>query len=329
MQALKADAIVVPCEKLRGGEPGIDYNTAVYDFLYLTGRHQEGDLLVITPEETICFAGSDGAAEGFLRRFERIARWEHPWKKGGDRTVTQAITTLRAVKSEVELSLLRKASEITCRGLVAAMKECRPGMNEGDLQKVIEKTWPEGTAFPSIVGSGENGTEIHYMKNEDPIPENTLIVCDVGASYRGYAGDVTRTLPSSRRFSKEHREAYEAVLDAMKAAEKMLKPGARYRDLHERAGKVLEEKGFGGWSFVKFHYLGHHVGLSVHDPTPRMPLEAGMVVTIEPGIYDEERGFGIRIEDTYIVTAEGFERISAAAPREVEEIERLMKPFDR
>jgi Xaa-Pro aminopeptidase len=156
---------------------------------------------------------------------------------------------------------------------------------------------------------------------------------DLGAGYHGYSSDVTRTIPSDGRFDEgPEREIYRCVLDAQKAAEKILKPGVTWKQLDEAARAVIVERKLTRWSYAHAeddqvrHSLGHFVGLSVHDSGPyTRPLEAGMCITIEPGIYDKQQGIGVRIEDIYLVTPDGFERLSAAAPREIEEIEREMK----
>jgi Xaa-Pro aminopeptidase len=161
------------------------------------------------------------------------------------------------------------------------------------------------------------------------------MVVDIGASLLNYVTDITRTLPTSGKYSETQRKHYECVLDAQKAAEAVLKPGATFGDLERAARKVFEERGLTKWSYAHSrdrsvaHGLGHYVGLAVHDSgTYREKFAPGMVITIEPGWYDKDAGYGIRIEDIYLLTEDGFERLSADAPRETAEIEKAMRERD-
>lgn len=364
MDRLQSVAIV-DAGKLLAGEAGLDANTSTFDFKYLAGVHCDGSYLVLVPEDRreILFinTGED------LRTLRAVTGIQHIFRAekfdafaravlGGngrvmlkdrskvpsmisdgvtfDRGLGREITRLREVKSDAEMALIRKASEATCKAHLAAMKACRPGMNEKELQEAIEKTFTEegcdGLAFPSIVGSGTNGTILHYMKNDQPMPERSLVVCDIGSSRHGYATDITRTLPTSGKFTEAQRKAYQCVLDAQRAAEALLKPGATFDILEQAARKVFREREMTKWSYCFSkdssvrHGLGHYVGLSVHDSGTRAPFELGTVITIEPGWYDKDEGWGIRIEDIYLVTKDGFERLSAAAPREIDEIEKRM-----
>lgn len=252
----------------------------------------------------------------------------------GRNLINAQVTRLRMIKSETEIAMMKKAADATNKAHLAAMRACRSGMNEGRLQKVIEDTFKaegmDGLGFPSIVGSGKNGTILHYMENSKEIPENSLVVCDVGASLRGYVTDITRTLPTDGKFTEEQKEAYQCVLAAQRAAEKVLKPGATFAELEAAAQAVFKERDLTDWSYAHGkawdirHGLGHYVGLAVHDSGTYRAFEPGCVITIEPGYYNKDKGWGIRIEDIYLVTADGFERWSAGAPREVEEIERIM-----
>ena len=364
-RVLNDGLVVLRAPNLTEGEAGLDQNTACFDFSYLAGPYRPGAVLVLQEETAILFvqeveeAKKTGMVDNVrpLDQYEKFVKevlpaakkvydWRHPWAKENKlasqkfkesnpglqvRTnVNDEITKLRVVKSESELRCLRKAATSTNRAHVNAMKSCKAGMNEGALQKVIEDTFrKEGcprNAFPCIVGSGKNGTILHYMENKEEMKAETIVVVDIGAEYLGYAADITRTLPVDGKFTAEHRKAYQAVLDAQKAAEKALKPGAKWGDLDRAAAKVLRDRGYAKTGYTNFHGLGHFVGLSVHDSgTYGEAFEPGMVITIEPGIYDKKAAYGIRIEDTYVVTKDGFERISAEAPREVEEVEALMK----
>ena len=246
------------------------------------------------------------------------------------------LTRLRLIKGPAEIRLMRKAAEATNAALVAAMKKLKPGINERDIHELVVATFrKEGCpelGFPPICAAGRNGTILHYMKNEKEIPKDTLMVVDIGAAIDNYVTDITRTLPTSGTFSEAQRKHYQCVLDAQKAAEAICKPGATFSDLERAARKVFEERGLLEWSYAHSkdfsvrHGLGHYVGMAVHDSgSYREKFVPGMVITIEPGWYDKDAGYGIRIEDTYLLTKDGIERLSAGAPREMDEIEKIMK----
>ena len=231
---------------------------------------------------------------------------------------------------------MRKAADATNAAHVAAMKRLKPGMNEREIHELVVETFKkEGCpelGFPPICAAGKNGTVLHYMKNEKEIAKDTLMVVDIGAAIENYVTDITRTLPTSGTFSETQKKHYQCVLDAQKAAEAVCKPGATFSDLERAARKVFEQRGLTEWSYAHSkepsvrHGLGHWVGMAVHDSgSYRERFAPGMVITIEPGWYDMESGYGIRIEDTYVITQDGFERLSAGAPREIEEVEKAMK----
>ncbi len=232
---------------------------------------------------------------------------------------------LRQVKSEAEIALIRHAVDATCESLRRAIASARPGMGEYQLQALIEYTYRdrgcERPAFASIVGSGPNSCVLHYRTNSRTMEAGDLVVMDVGGEYRGYAADVTRTIPVSGRFSPEQRAIYDIVLKAQKAGLQAVAPGRTIRDVHAAAAAVIAEAGYRD----RFpHGTSHWVGLDVHDVSGDSTLRPGMVLTVEPGIYLAERALGVRIEDTVLVTDAGCEVLSASAPKEPEEIEALM-----
>jgi Xaa-Pro aminopeptidase len=199
-------------------------------------------------------------------------------------------------------------------------------MKEFEVEAVVEYVFTRSgarfPAFPTIVGSGPNSCVLHYTRNDRTIEAGDLIVLDAGAEFGRYAADVTRTLPASGRFSDEQLRVYRAVLRAQEEARSLLRPGVRIRDLHERAAKVLEEAGL---REAFLHGCCHFVGLDVHDRGSRdVELAPGMVLTIEPGAYLVDRGFGVRIEDTFLVTEDRHERLSACVPSAPEEVEAEM-----
>ncbi|MDL1879130.1 M24 family metallopeptidase, partial [Cytophagia bacterium CHB2] len=206
---------------------------------------------------------------------------------------------------------------ITSRAFEHIAPLIKPGCNENEIAQEILNMFREngatGLAFPLIVGSGANATRPHYSAN-NAVMNKGLVVIDIGCSVENYASDMTRTFAVNGRLSAAERELMDIVIAAGDSARAHLKPGATMRDLHERAARVIAAAGFGPY-FT--HMLGHHVGLEVHDPQINT-LAAGMVITIEPGIYIPAGAavdsvywnLGVRIEDTYIVTENGFEQIT-------------------
>ncbi|HET6248180.1 MAG TPA: Xaa-Pro peptidase family protein [Tepidisphaeraceae bacterium] len=236
--------------------------------------------------------------------------------------MTDLLPSLRAIKSPAELNIMKQAIAITAAGYAAAMKIIRPGVNEGYVAQVLERTYVDhgatGLAYNSIVGSGLNGTVLHYMENTQPLEAGDLLVIDSGCALNNYTSDVTRTYPVGGKFSAEQKEVYNVVLSAQLAAIRASKPGAKMSDVDAAARQVIEKAGFGDY-FI--HGIGHQLGMEVHDVTPDGPLKPGMVITIEPGIYIPEKKMGIRIEDDILITAKGNQNLSVAIPKTTDEVE--------
>jgi Xaa-Pro aminopeptidase len=232
------------------------------------------------------------------------------------------IQRLRRVKEPAELALIRRAIAATERGLRAGMAAVRPGMREFELRRIIESEFAAagatGLAFPSIVGAGPHGAIAHYSGGDGIIGPDDLIVADVGAEVGHYAADITRTFPASGRFTPEQRAVYQTVLRAQEEAMRLLRAGAVHEDLAAAATAIIRAANHGD-DF--FHGLGHSIGLEVHDAEDLSePIPAGAVMTIEPGIYLSGR-FGVRIEDDFLVTARGYEHLSAGVPRAIDAVE--------
>ena len=247
------------------------------------------------------------------------------------------VERLRAVKSPGEIALLRKAIDASVESHLAAMKIVRPGVWEYEVAARMEYEflrrgceWP---AYPPIVGSGFFSTVLHYDADDQQMKDGDVVAIDVAGSYGGYAADITRTLPVNGHFTPRQREIYEIVLGAQNAAMAAAKPGMYLgrgkNSLHDIAftyinthGKDLQGNPLGQY-FI--HGLSHSIGLNVHDPMSyNLPLEPGMVVTMEPGVYIPQERIGVRIEDDILITNDGNEHVSSRLPREVEEIEKLM-----
>jgi Xaa-Pro aminopeptidase len=238
---------------------------------------------------------------------------------------TQLLPQMRSVKSRAELALMQRAADATAEGYDAILQLIKPGLTEADLDRVLEQTYREngasGVAYNSIVGAGINGTVLHYMDNTQPLIAGDLIVIDSAARFAGYAADVTRTFPVSGKFTAEQKEVYNTVLEAELAAIKALRPGITHTEVDAAAREVIENAGFGD-AFI--HNVGHQLGLDVHDVTPDGPYTAGMVVTIEPGIYLPERKLGVRIEDDVLVTKKGGVSLTDRIPKTIKDVERAM-----
>lgn len=342
-------------------DTGPQTSVGAYDFAYLANYHEDEGILAFADQKTFLFVKDVAAAKKASGLDEVHPRadfevWAAKALKGkkaytklrektrsaveklaasvDGKLLAQEIVRLRLIKSKVEQDLTRKSTQISAKAHVRAMKNIRAGMNERDAQKIYEEDFKKAGATPGygyICGSGINGCTLHYSKNDEKIPENSLIVCDCGTNYQGYVADVTRTFPTSGKFTKEQREKYQLVRDSQAAAEKICKPGTTLRELHGAAAKVFEDSGQTKWAFSHskdrsvMHGLGHFVGLYVHDSGSwDTKLEPGMVITIEPGWYDKDQKWGIRIEDMYLITEDGYEHLSKDAPREIDEIEKLM-----
>ncbi len=268
---------------------------------------------------------------------------------------TRLLHEQRLHKNAAEIERMRRAAALSGEAHVEAMRVARPGMNEAEIDALIGYTFRRrgstGSAYTNIVAGGENACILHYVENDQPLRDGDLLLIDAGAEWEYYASDVTRTFPIGGRFSREQRALYEIVLDAQKAAIEAIAPGRRFLDGHEAAlakivaglvdlgllagpiDRAIEE---GTYRRFFMHRTGHWLGLDVHDcgaywhEGESRPLEPGMVMTVEPGIYvapDDDtvearwRGIGIRIEDDVLVTPGGNENLTAGIPKEIEEVE--------
>jgi Xaa-Pro aminopeptidase len=246
------------------------------------------------------------------------------------------ITKLRMKKSPAELAAIQHATDVSVEAHRAAWKRMAPGLSEYQIAAVLWSTYIEngceGVAYSPIVGSGINSTILHYSANQRRMDRGEVVVMDAAAQCDDYASDITRTVPVGGKFTTRQREIYKIVLGAQKAAIAALKPGVRMAGPGDSLTKIAREyiDGHGrdqhGEPLGKYfiHGLGHQVGLEVHDPGTDGALEAGMVVTIEPGIYIPEESIGVRIEDVVLVTENGAKVLSAALPKEADEIEKAV-----
>lgn len=253
-------------------------------------------------------------------------------------------STLRQIKTPEEMSLIRKAVEISCQGQNEVMKALHPDMSELEIQGLHEyvhkKYGAEEVGYGSIIGSGENGCILHYMENSKTKIGTSMILMDVGAEYHGYTADITRTVPADGKFSEEERIIYQLVYDAQEAAFKILKDGAKWADASAAAKNTIAE-GLLKLGIIsdkkevnKYypHGLGHHIGLDVHDRGFYETMKKDMIITIEPGIYIPEGSncdkkwwsIAVRIEDDLLITQNSYELLSHFAPRKIEDIEKII-----
>jgi Xaa-Pro aminopeptidase len=254
------------------------------------------------------------------------------------------MTTLRQTKTEAELKLLRKAINISAVAQIEVAKAMHPGMSEMEVQGIHEfiykKYGAEYEGYPSIVGAGNNGCVLHYIENNKTKLSTDLVLMDVGAEYHGYTADVTRTIPASGKFTAAQKQIYDLVYQAQEAAFKMCVKDSSFR-APDKAARAIINKGLKQLGIIKDenenhryfpHGTSHYLGLDVHDRGTYGPLQPGDVITVEPGIYIPEGsncdkkwwGIAVRIEDDILIKEDGWENLSAMAPRKSAEIEALM-----
>lgn len=254
---------------------------------------------------------------------------------------------LRSVKEEEEIALIQQACNITEKGFRRILDFVKPGVWEYEIEAEYAHEFlrnrSKGFAYTPIVASGNNANVLHYIENNQQCQDGDLILFDVGAEYANYSSDMSRTIPVSGRFTARQREVYEAVLRCKKEAEKIMVPGNNWYDYHKELGKIYTSELLGlglldkadvqnedpDWpAYKKFmmHGTSHHMGLDTHDyGILTDDFVPGMVFTIEPGFYIPAEGFGIRLEDDYVITKnDGLVNLMKNIPLEADEIEDLM-----
>ena len=274
---------------------------------------------------------------------------------------TPIIGDMRLHKTNKEVALMQKAATIAAEAHILAMKKVKPGMNEGQVESLMEAYMRDkgasGVAYNSIIGGGDNATILHYVENNMPLKDGDLILIDAGAEFEGYASDITRTFPVNGKYTTAQREIYDVVLDVQFQCIEYTKTGNTVKGRQEFSIELLTEgmKKLGllkgqtkdlikKKSYMKYymHGVGHYLGLDVHDAgryfcdqtaKHSRPFAPGMVLTVEPGLYippDDKsapakyRGIGVRIEDDVLVTKDGNLNLTAKVPKNPDEIEDLM-----
>jgi len=265
---------------------------------------------------------------------------------------------MRVFKSAEEIELMQRAADIAAEAHIEAMKAVRPGMNEFEVEALIEHYFrrhgASGPSYTSIVGAGANATVLHYISNNGGLRDGDLLLIDAGAEYKGYASDITRTFPINGRYTKAQREIYDLVLETQMACVEMVRPGTTHDELKSHSIEMLTE-GMVRLGLLKgepkelikekkheqfyMHGLGHMLGLDVHDvglyyfDKESRALEPGVVMTVEPGLYispatkdipEQYLGIGVRIEDDVLCTTNGPRVLTSKVPKNADEIEALM-----
>ena len=318
---------------------------------------------LLSEYDTIYYAlGSDDRVDGIIsglvkqrrrmaqRGAKSIRRIEDP---------TAQVDGMRQLKTDDEIALMQRAVDITAVGFQAAMQTAAPGVNEYEVQAALEGPFRHlgspRNGYPSIVAGGANACVLHYIRNNEELGPQDLLLIDAGAEYGYYTADVTRTWPVSGEFTPEQRAAYDIVLESQKKAIAAVGPGVGFDDVHRVATRVLIE-GLVDLNIMQgdveqilsdaayrdyyMHATSHWLGLDVHDCGPyrddkgQIRLRPGMVLTIEPGLYfgpqakqtpEAYRGIGIRIEDDVLVTEDGCRVLSEGIPKEPDELEAIVK----
>lgn len=345
----------------RAGVEGAKTLTGVDATYPISEFYERLDGFLETADKLFYSFGTDRALDE--RIVERLRAYRTSRQRSGKGPVSlidpaSILHEMRLFKSPADIAGMRRAVTITSDGHVAAMRHARPGMHEYEVQAIVEYVFTsegaQAPAFPTIVTSGKNLSIIHYTANRDPIPSGSLVLVDAGAEVDYYCGDITRTWPISGKFSAEQREVYEIVLAANMRALELCRASKKFNtEVNDAGMRVLVEglirlglltgnvdEHLEKQTHKRFtlHRLGHWLGLDTHDVGSYRvdgnwrPLEPGMVVTIEPGIYlpDEPdvperfRNISVRVEDDVLITAGDPEVLSAAVPKSAHSIEQLM-----
>lgn len=254
---------------------------------------------------------------------------------------------LRAIKTKEEIEVVQKAIDITDLTFRRIMKFVKPGVHEYEVEAEIWHSFlsnrATGPAYGSIIASGDNARTLHYVSNNAVCKDGDLLLMDFGAEYGGYCADLTRTIPVNGKFTKRQKEVYNACLHLHNYAKSILKPGINILDYTDKVGDEAtkqfikiglitkadvknEDKENRAYRKYLYHGISHHLGIDVHDlGTRTAPIQAGMLFTIEPGIYIEEEKMGIRIENNFWITKNGNNDLMKNIPITAEEIESFMK----
>ena len=280
----------------------------------------------------------------FILEQTESSKPEHSSVTIDQETLPAIVGSLREIKTEREIAILKQAVAMSAIGQIEVMKAIHPEISERELQGIHEfvfkKYGAKHVGYPSIVGAGTHGCVLHYTANTSDQVGNQLVLMDVGAEFQNYTADVTRTIPANGKFTEEQAKIYNLVLAAQNAGIEASVVGAPFYDPHRVARSVIQQ-GLTDLGIISTaeetrayfpHGTSHYIGLDVHDPGTYGPLQANSVITVEPGIYIPPNsscdpkwwGIAIRIEDDILITPKGPVNLSEAAPRNIEEIEKMI-----
>ena len=258
----------------------------------------------------------------------RIQRLKERYPAYQFKDLAPIIDRQRMIKTPEEIEVLRRNGRISALSVLAAMKATKPGALEYQLEAealyISQRNGALGPAYSPIVGSGPNACVYHYTRNDRKLQNGDLVLMDYGANLDSLCIDITRTWPANGTFTEEQKKVYQAVLEVEKACIEAYKPGVTGKDVRAHVEKVMKEKGLDPLGLKGG--IGHFVGLATHDVgVYGLPLEAGMVFAIEPALYYRDTNTCIRVEDTVLITKDGCEVLTSAVPKELEEIEAVMR----
>ncbi len=307
----------------------------IEDVKYLGDFNSFIDKLILNKEEFNIYLDleKENSSYNFLKEIKE--KYYNITIKNGYRLISE----LRLIKTEEEVDRIRKAIAITIDGVKEIMKNSKAGIREYELEAyfdfVCKKSGVKDFAFKTIAASGKNATILHYVTNDSEIRNGDLILFDLGAQYKYYNGDISRTFPVNGKFTERQKDVYNAVLRVNERVIKEMKPGVSFLELNNKAKKWIAEECISlglitnkeDVSKYYYHSIGHSLGMDTHDielENRNVIFESGMIYTVEPGIYIEEEGIGIRIEDDVLITKDGHEVLTKEMIKTIDEIEEFM-----
>ena len=328
-------------KKLLGFDNVFTDNT--FDTLQIPFRNFNSLFYLSLPKGVVDDKSESADLYELIEQFKKKS--SYPPENGDNSKLSRWISSMREIKQPEEITLMRKAINISCEAHNEMIKAVEPGMTEFQAQAIGEymfkKNGSEYVGYPSICGGGENSCILHYESNRKKLNANDVLLLDMGAEYHGYSADVTRTLPVGGKFSEEQKLIYQLVFNAQETGFKECKPGNDFHAPHNAAAAVIK-KGLMELGVIKtenefsryfMHGTSHYLGLDVHDAGAYDELKPGNIITVEPGIYIPDGSpcdpkwwnIGVRIEDDILITENGYENLSNAAPRVLEKVEEMMK----
>ena len=310
----------------------------IEDVKYISGFNSFIDNLILNKEEINIYLDLEKANASF--NFLKEIKDKH--YNINIKNAYRLIGELRLIKTEEEVNRIRKAISITVDGVKELMRNSKAGIKEYELEAyfdfVCKKNGVKDFAFKTIAASGKNATILHYVTNDSEIKNGDLILFDLGAQYKYYNGDISRTFPVNGKFTERQKDVYNAVLRVNERVIKEMKPGVSFLELNKKAREWIAEECISlgiitnkeDVSKYYYHSIGHSLGMDTHDielENRNVIFEPGMIYTVEPGIYIQEEGIGIRIEDDILITNDGHEVLTKEMIKTIDEIEEFMANY--